>query len=105
MFKPHLDILSHDEEMSTIFARGVSGSITLDIIPDAVAYLKSYPNFERMYLQDFTGVEFVLPQGSTIESAIQSWEIARDLKRGTYQFKPGSVAASAPSSSDAQPIL
>lgn len=105
MFKQHVNILSHDEEMSTIFAQGVSGSITLDIIPDAVSYLKTHPTFARMYLQDYTGVEFVLPQGSTIESAIQSWEIARDLKRGTYQFKSDSLAAAAPTSSEAQPNL
>ena len=105
MFKPHLEILSHDEEMSTIFARGVSGSITLDIIPDAVAYLKSHPSFERMYLQDFTNVEFIVSQGSTIENAIQSWETARDLKRGTYVPKSSAIIMPEQSSSEAQLIL
>ena len=30
----HLEVLGYDTEINTIFAKGVSGSITLDIIPD-----------------------------------------------------------------------
>ena len=89
--KQTLDILSHDEEMNTIFARGVSGSITLDIIPDALQYLKMRPEFKQLYLQDYTGISIVLNQGSTIESAVNDWQVACDLRRGTYQFKKSQV--------------
>ncbi len=82
-----LDILSHDEEMNTIFARGVSGSITLDIIPDALQYLKMRPEFKQLYLQDFTGLSIIINHQSTIESAIHDWQVAGDLRRGTYQIK------------------
>lgn len=92
--KQTLDILSHDEEFNTIFARGVSGSVTLDIIPDALQYLKSNPRFKQMYLQDFTGTEFIITQESTIESAIQAWEVAVDIKRGTYRPKTTTMPAS-----------
>ena len=39
----HIEILGYDDRLNTIFARGVSGSVTLDIIPDSLNYLKSYP--------------------------------------------------------------
>lgn len=97
-----LDILSHDEEFNTIFARGVSGSVTLDIIPDAIAYLKSHPTFKQMYLQDFVGTAFVITQESTIESAIQAWEMAGDIRRGTY--KPKTTSQPAPVQSEEAPI-
>jgi hypothetical protein len=103
-----LDILSHDEEFSTIFARGVSGSVTLDIIPDAIQYLKSNPKFKQMYLQDFMGTEFIISQESTIESAIQAWEVAGDIRRGTYKPKSASTQApvqTAPASSEPMFIL
>ena len=106
--KQTLDILSHDEEFNTIFARGVSGSITLDIIPDALQYLRSHPSFKQMYLQDFMGTEFIITQESTIESAIQSWEIAGDIRRGTYKPKSASTQApvqTAPASSEPMFIL
>lgn len=106
--KQTLDILSHDEEFNTIFARGVSGSVTLDIIPDALQYLKSNPRFKQMYLQDFTGTEFIITQESTIESAIQAWEVAVDIKRGTYRPKSASTPApvqTAPASSEPMFIL
>lgn len=106
--KQTLDILSHDEEFNTIFARGVSGSVTLDIIPDALQYLKSNPRFKQMYLQDFTGTEFIITQESTIESAIQAWEVAVDIKRGTYRPKSASTQApvqTAPASSEPMFIL
>ena len=90
--KQTLDILSHDEEMSTIFARGVSGSVTLDIIPDAIQYLKARPAFKQMYLQDFMGTEFIITQQSTIESAIQAWEVAKALRHGIYPFRNTTAA-------------
>lgn len=86
MLKKHIEVLSHDEEYNTIFARGVSGSVTLDIIPDAISYLKGCPTFEKMYLQDFMGIEFIIDQQATIESAIDSWQRARDIKMGVYPF-------------------
>ena len=79
----HIEILGYDDRLNTIFARGVSGSVTLDIIPDSLNYLKSYPTVDRLYMQDFTGVEIVLTQDSTIESACEDWCRAVDLKRGT----------------------
>ena len=82
----HIEILGYDERLNTIFARGVSGSVTLDIIPDSIGYLKSYPAVDRLYMQDFTGVEIVLTQDSTIESACEDWRRAVDVKRGTYSF-------------------
>lgn len=86
MKRNFIDVLSHDEEYNTIFARGVSGSVALDIIPTAIAYLKMYPKFDKMYLQDYTGVEFIIDKQSTIESAIEAWQRANDLKRGILQF-------------------
>lgn len=86
MKRDFIDVLSHDEEYNTIFARGVSGSVVLDIIPKAIAYLKMYPTFDKMYLQDYTGVEFIIDKQSTIESAVEAWQRANDLKRGTLQF-------------------
>lgn len=106
--KQTLDILSHDEEMNTIFARGVSGSITLDIIPDALQYLKMRPEFKQLYLQDYTGISIVLNQGSTIESALNDWQVACDLRRGTYQFKhsqPAKPVAPATPSADGAAMM
>ncbi len=81
----HLEILGYDTEINTIFAKGVSGSVTLDIIPDAVCLLKSYPSVEKLYMQDYNEVEVLLTQESTIESAIADWSMAVDKKRG---YKP-----------------
>jgi len=82
----HIEILGYDNELNTIFVRGVSGSVTLDIIPDSLNYLKSYPAVDRLYMQDYTGVEIVMNQDSTIESACEDWIRAVDLKRGTMPF-------------------
>ena len=82
----HIEILGYDDKLNTIFVRGVSGSVTLDIIPDSLNYLKSYPAVDRLYMQDFTGVEIVLTQDSTIESACEDWCRAVDIRRGTYPF-------------------
>lgn len=81
----HLEVLGYDTEINTIFAKGVSGSITLDIIPDAVCLLKSYPSVEKLYMQDYNEVEILLTQESTIESAVADWCKAVDEKRG---YKP-----------------
>lgn len=83
----HLEVLGYDDKMNTIFAKGVNGSIMLDVIPDAVCLLKSCPSVERLYMQDYNEVEVLLTQESTIESAIEAWCDAVDKKRGTY--KPG----------------
>ena len=82
----HIEILGYDEKLNTIFVRGKSGSVTLDIIPDSLNYLKSYPAVDRLYMQYFTGVEIVMTQDSTIESACEDWCRAVDIKRGTYPF-------------------
>ena len=78
MRKEVIEILAQDLELKTIFAKGVSGSIVLDIIPAAVSYLKVRPEFEQIYVQDTTGVEFVIPQGYAVEQAVQNWKSAKN---------------------------
>ena len=79
----HLEVLGYDTDINTIFVKGISGSVTLDIIPDAVCLLKSYPSVEKLYMQDYNEVEVLLTQDSTIESAVEDWIKAVDKYRGT----------------------
>lgn len=73
-----IEILAYDQELETIFAKGVNGSIALDIIPAAIQHLKGNPEYKQMYLQDTTGAEFVIPQGCAIEQAVQYWQASRN---------------------------
>ena len=80
IIKQAIEILGHDDELKTIFAKGVSGSIVLDIIPEAVIYLTKNPKYKQLYMQDYSGREIVIPQGSSIEEAVQLWQDARHQK-------------------------
>ena len=71
-----IEILSYDDELETIFARGLSGSVVLDIIPSALEHLRCAPKYKQMYIQDNMGIEFVIPQGANIEIAIEAWQSA-----------------------------
>lgn len=73
-----IEILEHNKELETIFAKGVFGSVVLDIIPAALQHLKGKPEFKQMYLQDTSGIEFVIPQGCELEQAIQCWQTSRN---------------------------
>ena len=77
IIKKAIEILGYDEELKTIFARGVTGSIVLDIIPEAVTYLIKNPKYEQLYMQDYSGREIVIPQGTSIEAAVQIWQSSR----------------------------
>ena len=71
-----IEILSYDDELETIFARGLTGSVVLDIIPSALEHLRCAPKYKQMYIQDNMGIEFVIPQGATIEMGIEAWQSA-----------------------------
>ena len=97
----HIEILGYDEVMQSVFINGVSGSITLDIIPDAICFMKSNPECPRAYLNDYTGTSILLHQDSTIESAVRDWQMARDLRNGVHPFaaptaKPQTYEAQGP---------
>ena len=78
-----IEILSYDDELETIFARGITGSVVLDIIPSALDHLRCAPRYKQIYIQDNMGVEFVIPQGASVESAVESWQTA--VKNCRYQ--------------------
>ena len=83
-----IEVLSYDEELETIFAKAVTGSVVLDIIPAALDQLRANPKYKQIYLQDNMGVEFVIPQGASLESAIDEWKKASSQKRGTSPKLP-----------------
>ncbi len=71
-----IEILSYDDELETIFAKGLTGSVVLDIIPSAMEHLRMAPKYKQIYVQDNMGIEFVIPQGASLEFAIESWQSA-----------------------------
>ena len=78
-----LDILAYDEETNTIFAVPGAGarSVVLDIIPVALEKRQGNPEYKQIYLTDHMGTEFIIPQGSTLEQAIDSWQHAVQQRR------------------------
>ena len=70
-----------NEELKTIFARGVHGSFVLDILPEAVGYLRARSQYSQMYMQDHAGRELIIPQGSSVEQAAQLWREVVDRSR------------------------
>ena len=77
MFK-FVDIIGTDEESKTVLATYRNGSLVLDAIPAAVNYMKSKTGY-TMLLKDYSGVVFEVTPDSTLESAEESWMIAKQM--------------------------
>ena len=87
MIADYINILGEDKETKTVFAQGYNGSVTLDIIPAAVNYLKLHAKYDNLYLQDYRGTQLLITQQSNVRTAVSDWEnLVYPIQQPNLQF-------------------
>ena len=80
MIKDYIQILGEDKETKAVFAQAKDGSMTLDVIPAALGYLKLNAKYDLLHLQDYFGYIITMNQNSNIRTAVVDWENAKQTK-------------------------
>ncbi len=80
MISDYIDVLGEDKSTNAVFVQAKNGSMTLDVIPAALGYLKLHARYDLLHLQDYFGYIITMNQDSNIRTAVCDWENSREEK-------------------------
>jgi len=80
MIRDYIEVLGEDEQTKALFVQAKDGSMTLDVIPAALGYLKLHAKYDLLHLQDYFGRIITMNQDSNIRTAVCDWENSRAEK-------------------------